>query len=281
MAHPPDLGPLPSYDAYMEWRTWYDQLAKPSWTPSPPTIGLIWGILYPIILVTYGFVLYEAIRGRVPWPVALPFIINLIANLTFTTFLFRLRNLPLATVDIFMVLATIAWTMAAIWPHFRLIAIAQLPYLAWVSIATVLQVSIAVHSGPDQDRGHGVKAVHGSEFLLHDNPPEVPPRLMVRFPNFSLMRSATASSFFCRSRWGSTNNDICSSPALSRSAAMPINLTGRNAHLAKSPRAASQSSAVLSVGLGRVMERLFQLSSEDQPQHARPQQQPQQKRHDR
>lgn len=26
----------------MSWRQWYDELAKPDWTPSPSTIGLIW-----------------------------------------------------------------------------------------------------------------------------------------------------------------------------------------------------------------------------------------------
>jgi tryptophan-rich sensory protein len=32
--------------------------------------------------------------------------------------------------------------IAAVWKHYRWVAIAQLPYLAWVTIATVLQLSI-------------------------------------------------------------------------------------------------------------------------------------------
>jgi benzodiazapine receptor len=35
---------------------WYNGLAKPSWTPLPSTIVLLWKILYPIIVVTFGFV---------------------------------------------------------------------------------------------------------------------------------------------------------------------------------------------------------------------------------
>ena len=31
---------------------WYDVLWKPSWAPEPSTIGLMWQILYPIIIVT-------------------------------------------------------------------------------------------------------------------------------------------------------------------------------------------------------------------------------------
>ena len=126
----------------MDWMPWYNSLSKPSWTPAPATIGLIWQILYPIILVTFGFVFVQAFRRKLPWLVAVPFAINLVANLVFTPIQFGLRNLPLASVDILIVWATIAWMIAAIWRHYRWVALAQVPYLAWVSIATVLQLSI-------------------------------------------------------------------------------------------------------------------------------------------
>ncbi|TWT91779.1 TspO/MBR family protein [Botrimarina colliarenosi] len=47
----------------MTWLEWYETLWKPSWTPPPSTIGLIWQILYPVILVTFGFVFVQAWRG--------------------------------------------------------------------------------------------------------------------------------------------------------------------------------------------------------------------------
>ena len=55
----------------MDFRTWYDALSKPAWTPPPGTISLIWTILNPIILISFGFVIYKAFRGRLPWLVAL------------------------------------------------------------------------------------------------------------------------------------------------------------------------------------------------------------------
>lgn len=122
--------------------SWYNSLAKPSWTPSPPTIGLVWQILYPIILVTCLFVFVQAVRRKIPWRVAIPFAINLVANLSFTPIQFGLRNLPLASVDILIVWVTILWMIAAVWRHYRWVAVAQVPYLVWVSIATVLQLSI-------------------------------------------------------------------------------------------------------------------------------------------
>jgi tryptophan-rich sensory protein len=128
----------------MSWMEWYESLNKPSWTPEPSTIGLIWQILYPIIVVTFGFVFVQVVRKKLPWPVVIPFAINLVANLLFTPIQFGLRNLPLAALDIAIVWVTIVWMMIAIWKHHRWIALAQLPYWVWVSIASVLQFSITL-----------------------------------------------------------------------------------------------------------------------------------------
>lgn len=126
----------------MAWIDWYDSLAKPAWTPAPSTIGLIWQILYPIIIVTFVFVFVQAFRKKVSWLVAVPFSVNLVANLIFMPILAGLRNLPLASLDILIVWGTILWLMLVVWRHYRWVAVAQVPYFAWVSIATVLQLSI-------------------------------------------------------------------------------------------------------------------------------------------
>ena len=128
----------------MEWLDWYNSLAKPAWTPAPRTIGTIWQILYPIILVSFGFVFVQALRRKIPAWVAIPFVINLIANLIFSPIQFGMRNLPLASADILIVWGTIVWMMIAIWPYYRWVAAAQLPYFVWVSLATYLQLSITV-----------------------------------------------------------------------------------------------------------------------------------------
>lgn len=124
------------------WMEWYAALAKPSWTPSPSTISLIWMILYPIILASFGFVFLQVHRGKAPRHVALPFVVNLVANLIFTPIQFGLRNLPLASAVILVVWGTILWMMVAVWRRSRWVALAQVPYFVWVSLATVLQLSI-------------------------------------------------------------------------------------------------------------------------------------------
>lgn len=126
------------------WQFWYDNLTKPSWTPEPSTIGLIWNILYPIIFVSFGIVFYKVFKKEITFNVAIPFIFNLIFNVAFTPILFGLKNLPLASIDILLVLITILWSMKMIYPHAKYISFLQIPYLIWVSIATMLQLSILV-----------------------------------------------------------------------------------------------------------------------------------------
>jgi tryptophan-rich sensory protein len=122
---------------------WYNALAKPAWTPEPAFIGLMWQIIYPIIIVTFGFVFIQAVRKKIPRAVALPFAVNLVANLIFTPIQFGLRNLTLASLDILIIWGSIIWLVVAIWRHYRWVAVAQAPYFAWVSTATVLQLSIS------------------------------------------------------------------------------------------------------------------------------------------
>ena len=99
-------------------------------------------LLYPIILVSFSFVFVQAFRRKVGWKIAVPFAVNLVANLMFMPIFAGLRNVPLAAVDILIVWATIIWCVIAVWPFYKWVAAAQVPYFVWVSIATVLQVSI-------------------------------------------------------------------------------------------------------------------------------------------
>jgi len=126
----------------VERMDWYDSLAKPAWTPPPGFIGTMWTVLYPIIVVTFCYMIYRVARGTAPMSLLVPIALNLVSNIAFTPIQFGLRNLPLASVDILIVLVTIVWCMVAFWPYSRLAALALTPYFAWVATASVLQLSI-------------------------------------------------------------------------------------------------------------------------------------------
>ncbi|MEI7815326.1 MAG: TspO/MBR family protein [Coriobacteriia bacterium] len=128
-----------------DFSAWYDALAKPKWTPAPSVIGTIWTIIYPLIAVATVATIVKVVRGDLPRIVLIPLVLNLASNAAFTPIQFGLRNLPLATVDIAVVLVTIVWWLALAWrPGSEWIALVLAPYLVWVSIASVLQVSITL-----------------------------------------------------------------------------------------------------------------------------------------
>ena len=74
--------------------------------------------------------------------IVLPFILNIIFNLSFTPIQFGLKNNLLAAIDILLVLGTLIWAMMAIYPYARWITYIQIPYLIWVAFATILQLTI-------------------------------------------------------------------------------------------------------------------------------------------
>ena len=121
---------------------WYSQLIKPVWSPPAWLFGPVWTFLYILIAISYGKVFWMAWKKEIALMVALPFLLNLIFNFAFTPLQFGLQNNLLAAVDILLVLGTLIWAMIAIYPHAQWIAYMQIPYLLWVSFATVLQLTI-------------------------------------------------------------------------------------------------------------------------------------------
>jgi len=126
----------------MNTYNWYSQLIKPSWSPPSWLFGPVWTFLYVLIAISFGKVFWMAAKKEIALIVALPFVLNLIFNFAFTPLQFGLKNNFLAAIDILLVLGTLIWAMAAIYPHARWIAYIQIPYLLWVSFATVLQLTI-------------------------------------------------------------------------------------------------------------------------------------------
>ena len=120
----------------------YETWVQPFFAPPSWVFGPVWSVLYVIIAISYGWVFYKVFQGDLPKMVAVPLVINLVANFSFTPVQFGLQNLLLASVVILIVLGTILWSMWAMWPHEKMFVYTQIPYLLWVSFATVLQLSI-------------------------------------------------------------------------------------------------------------------------------------------
>ncbi len=123
-------------------QTWYTELIKPTWAPPSFLFGPVWTILYIIITVSFGKVFISVFQNKIPKIVALPFVLNLIFNFLFTPLQFGLQNNFLAMIDVILVWVTLVWAMIVIKKYSSFVFYAQIPYLLWVTFASILQITI-------------------------------------------------------------------------------------------------------------------------------------------
>jgi translocator protein len=122
--------------------TWYPTIAKPPFNPPNWVFGPVWTTLF--VLMAYG--VYRILRkpaGTLGKPQALiAYHVQLALNLAWSCVFFGL-NSPLGGLLVILpFLAMILVTIALFGRLDRLAANLQWPYVAWVSFATLLNVSI-------------------------------------------------------------------------------------------------------------------------------------------
>jgi tryptophan-rich sensory protein len=121
---------------------WYQTLIRPSWAPPSWLFGPVWTVLYILIAVSFGAVFLRVYRKKLKLNYAVPFVLNLIFNALFTPLQFGLRNNYLAAIDILLVLITLIWSIKIINKKIHWVALINIPYLLWVTFATVLQLTV-------------------------------------------------------------------------------------------------------------------------------------------
>jgi len=126
----------------MEQVDFYASMLRPTFAPPAWVFSPVWTVLYILIFISFGFVFYQYSQKRLPCYVVKPFFLNLISNFAFMPLFFGLQNYWLGSIDIVIVLISLIWMIKAIYPFHKWVAYLQIPYLIWVSFATVLQLSI-------------------------------------------------------------------------------------------------------------------------------------------
>ena len=120
---------------------WYDQLARPDWTPPDWVFGPVWSVLYTLMAIAAWLVWKE--RGFAGARVALTlFLVQLALNVAWSWFFFGLERPDLALIDIVLLWAAILATIISFWKIRPLAGALLLPYLAWVSLAAALNFAI-------------------------------------------------------------------------------------------------------------------------------------------
>lgn len=121
---------------------WYAGLVKPDFSPPNWVFGPVWTTLYAMM----GIAAYLVYSRRKKSPDAMPalaiFAGQLILNTLWSVIFFGYKSPALAFACIIALAFMIAWTMARFWGVNRTAAYLMVPYLLWVSFASILNYHI-------------------------------------------------------------------------------------------------------------------------------------------
>lgn len=126
----------------MTYETFYSSIILPSWAPPPWVFGVAWGIIYPLFIAASIYLAYLVAKKRAPAVLFWVLLANWTANLAFTPVQLRLEALWPASLVILVVLGTLGYVQWHVRRYSMLIFWLLVPYLAWGTFATALQLTI-------------------------------------------------------------------------------------------------------------------------------------------
>jgi translocator protein len=121
---------------------WYANLNKPFFNPPNWIFGPVWTTLYIMMGVSAFLVWRKGLDDKIVRIALVCFIIQLFLNAIWTPLFFGLRSPLLGLIDIILLLNAIIVTIYVFSKISHPAALLLIPYLAWVSFATILNASL-------------------------------------------------------------------------------------------------------------------------------------------
>jgi tryptophan-rich sensory protein len=124
--------------------TWYNSLEKPSFNPPSWVFGPVWITLYTLMGISAYLVWRQGIHNSQVKAAFIIFGVQLFLNAIWSPIFFGLRALFAALVVIVILWIAILLTIYAFYKISRVAAVLLIPYIFWVSLATILNYSLWV-----------------------------------------------------------------------------------------------------------------------------------------
>lgn len=118
--------------------TWYQTIKKPFFTPPNWIFGPVWTILFLLMGISLYLVWNKGLKSKKAKSVIRIFLIQLGLNFLWSLFFFGFHSPLLAFIDIIILWVAILLTILKVYKISKIAAYLLLPYLFWVTFATVL-----------------------------------------------------------------------------------------------------------------------------------------------
>lgn len=119
--------------------TWYGTIKKPSWNPPNWIFGPVWTLLY-ILMGTAAWLVWKKVGFETTWVAV--YALQLALNTAWSFIFFSMQRPGLAFAEILAMWAAIVATTVIFWQINPIAGYLFLPYLAWVTFASVLNGTI-------------------------------------------------------------------------------------------------------------------------------------------
>lgn len=124
--------------------TWYVFLNKPLFSPPNWIFAPVWTMLYFLMGVSAFFIWKKGLKYKKAKRSLFFFLIQLFFNFLWSLLFFGLHSPILGLLDILFLLVFIIITIMQFYKISKIAAYLLIPYLLWVSFATILNLSIVL-----------------------------------------------------------------------------------------------------------------------------------------
>ena len=121
--------------------SFYMELVRPDWAPPPSIFGPVWTALYAIMGIA-AWLVWRIDGFRSARTALALFLVQLLLNALWSWLFFAWHLGALAFADILLLCVLIVATMISFWRIGPLAGALLIPYLLWVSFASVLNYSV-------------------------------------------------------------------------------------------------------------------------------------------
>ncbi len=122
--------------------TWYAGLKKPSFSPPNWVFGPVWTLLYALMGISAYLVWQQGIEKPAVRHALFVFTLQLILNFLWSFFFFKLQSPLHALIEILLLWVLILVTIISFYKINKIAGLILIPYLLWVSFATLLNFYI-------------------------------------------------------------------------------------------------------------------------------------------
>jgi tryptophan-rich sensory protein len=127
---------------------WYFSLRHPDWKPPDAAFGVIWTTVFTLCAFSAWLAWRSADTPALRRRIGLLFGVNAALNVLWSALYFTLQRPDWAVLEVALLWFSIVALIVGLWRLSRWASVLLLPYLVWVSIASVLNWQTVVLNGP-------------------------------------------------------------------------------------------------------------------------------------